>query len=102
MLSFFIHHIVHAEDRENAIMGILESVAHGRADLQDAARSLEELTSALHVRSCAVLLGKSCMMMAAMSVLVLAGLRGIRLFRSQPRPCLSLPQWHGRKKSQIL
>lgn len=46
-----IHHVFHADDRENSIIGILESVAHGRADLQDAARSLEELTSGLHVRS---------------------------------------------------
>lgn len=86
-MPLFIHHIVHAEDRENAIMGILESVAHGRADLQDAARSLEELTSALHVRSTAVLLGNSRMMMAAMSVLVLAGLRGKQAL-SQPAPSM--------------
>lgn len=47
---FHAHHAVHADDRENSIIGILESVAHGRADLQDAARSLEELTSGLNVR----------------------------------------------------
>eukprot|EP00892_Ulva_mutabilis_P007993 jgi/Ulvmu1/5566/UM023_0103.1 len=37
-----------APDHQSSIISILESVAHGRADLQDAARSLEELTSGLH------------------------------------------------------